>query len=166
MDDAESLALKILRTEKDPQLRRQAIQMLGVMEATGELAELYASVDGQETRADVIEALTIAEDTKGLFDILGLEQDTELRAAAIQGLAIIESQGAVDYMLEIYPNASREEKQAIIESMMIMDNTQGLISLLEQEQDPDLKRQMLEMLAAVDSEESDEYLFKILENSN
>lgn len=166
MDDAEGLALRILRTETDPRLKRQAIQMLGVMDATGELADLYASVDGQETRADVIEALTIAEDTEGLYNILRLEQDTELRAAAIQGLAVTESPGAVDYLLGIYPNASPEEKGAVIESMMIMENSKALLGLLEQETDPELKRRMLQMLAAIDSGESDDYLFRMLEKPN
>jgi hypothetical protein len=89
-----------------------------------------------------------------------------LRAAAIQGLAVIESPGAVDYLLEIYPNASPEEKEAVIESMMIMENSKALLGLLEQETDPELKRRMLQMLAAIDSEESDEYLFRMLEKSN
>ena len=52
----------------------------------------------------------------------------------------------------------------LIESMMIMDDAAGLISLLQQENDPALKRQMMEMLTAMDSEAADEYLFEMLEN--
>jgi hypothetical protein len=48
--------------------------------------------------------------------------------------------------------------------MMIMENVEGLIKLIKTETDPDLKREMLQVLTLMDSEESDEYLFEMLEN--
>ena len=47
--------------------------------------------------------------------------------------------------------------------MMLMDNPEGLISLMKKETDPELKREMLQVLTMIDSEESDEYLFELLE---
>jgi tetratricopeptide (TPR) repeat protein len=164
MDEAEDLALKIVRTESDPELRRDAIHMLGVMEATEEMAALYASIDETELRKVVLESMMIADDTDGLIKVLQSEQDTELRAAAIQALAISDDDEAAQYLVTIYPDGSREEKEAVIQSMMIMENTQGLISLLKTETDPELKREMLQMLTIMDSEASDEYLFELLEN--
>ena len=63
----------------------------------------------------------------------------------------------------LYPGASREDKSAVIQSMMIMENPQAMISLMKQESDPDLKREMLQMLTIIDSEESRQYLFELLE---
>jgi HEAT repeat protein len=164
MDEAEDLALKIVRTETDPELRRNAIQMLGVMEATEEMAALYASIDETELRKAVLESMMIADDTDGIMKVLQSEQDTELRAAAIQALAMSDDEETARYLVTLYPDGSREEKEAVIQSMMIMENTQGLISLLKTETDPELKREMLQMLTTMDSEESDEYLFELLEN--
>jgi hypothetical protein len=164
MDEAEGLALKIVRTESDPELRRNAIQMLGVMEATEELAELYASIDETELRKVVLESMMIADDTDGLMKVLQSEQDTGLRAAAIQALAISADDEAAQYLVTLYPDGSREVKKAIIQAMMITENTQGLISLLKTETDQELKREMLQMLTTMDSEASDEYLFELLEN--
>jgi hypothetical protein len=65
----------------------------------------------------------------------------------------------------MYPGASREEKTAVIQSMMIMEDTEGLLNLLKQESDPELKREMLQMLTIMDSEESDQYLFEMLEKN-
>jgi restriction endonuclease Mrr len=67
--------------------------------------------------------------------------------------------------VKLYPDGSREEKTAVIHSMMIMENTEGLLSLLKQENDPELKREMLQMLTTMDSEETDEYLFELLEKN-
>jgi len=164
MDDAQDLALKIVRTETDIELRREAIHMLGVMEATGEMAELYASIEEMELRKAVLESMMIADDIDGLQKVLQTEKNAELRAQAIQMLAVSDDKNSAEYLVGLYPEASREEKQAVIQSMMIMENVQGLIGLLKAETDPELRREMLQMLTVMDSEESDEYLFEMLEN--
>ena len=164
MDNAEDLALKIVRTESDIELRLNAIHMLGIMEATRELAELYASIDETDLRKAVLQSMMIADDTEGLIKVLQSDQDPGLRAAAIQMLAVSDNEEAAQYLVTLYPEGSREEKEAVIQSMMIMEDTQGLISLLKTETDPELKREMLQMLTTMDSEESDEYLFELLEN--
>lgn len=165
MDEAKPLALTILRTEKDPELQKQAIQVLGIMEATEELGELYSSMTTRESRVAILEAMAIAEDTDGLMKVLETEQDEDLRAAAIQSLAISEGDGVAEKLVSIYPNASREEKSAVIQSMMIMDDADALLSLMKTEQDPELKREMMQMLTIMDSEEANEYLFEMLEKN-
>jgi HEAT repeat protein len=165
MDDAEDLALKILRNEKDPVLQREAIQVLGVMDATTELVGLYGDLDDRESRIAVLEAMAIADNNEALLKILQTEQDPELRAAAITALAVSDGDSAADYLVTLYPDASRREKTAVIESMMIMDNSEGLLNLLKQESDPDLQREMLQILTTMDSEASDEYLFEMLEKN-
>ena len=163
MDDAEDLAMKIVRTETDVNLRRDAIHMLGVMEATEAMAELYASIDQKELRKQVLESMMIADDIDGLQKVLQTENDEDMRAQAIQMLAVSDDGAAADYLVGLYPKASRTEKKALIESMMIMENTQGLIGLMKTETDPELKRQMLQMLTIMDSEEAEQYLFEMLE---
>jgi len=165
MDDASELAAKILQTETDPELQQQAIQVLGIMDATEQLGELYASMTDRESRMAILQAMSISDDSDGLYKILQTEQDAELRSAAIQGLAINGEEKATDYLVAMYPGASREEKTAVIQSMMIMEDTEGLINLLKQESDPELKREMLQMLTIMDSEESDQYLFEMLEKN-
>ncbi len=163
MDDAEDLAMKIVRTESDSGLRRDAIHVLGVMEATEAMAELYASIGEKELRKQVLESMMVADDIEGLQKVLQTETDEELRAQAIQMLAVSDDDDAAEYLVELYPRASRTEKQAVIQSMMIMENAEGLIGLMKTETDPELKRQMLQMLTIMDSEESDQYLFDMLE---
>jgi hypothetical protein len=107
--------------------------------------------------------MMIADDIDGLKKVLQSEKDEELRAQAIQMLAVSGDDDAAQYLVGLYPNASRTEKQAIIQSMMIMDDAEGLISLMKTETDPELKREMLELLTIMDSEESDRYLFEMLE---
>ena len=158
--------IRFLKTEKDPELQREIIHALGAMEATEELDDLYSSLTNPETRVAVLEALAMADDSEGLIKILKVEKDSILRAAAIHSLSVNGDTAGMEYLLSLYPNGSHTEKTAVIESMMVMDNAQGLINLLEQETDPRLKRQMIEMLTVMDSPESDEYLFKLLESKS
>jgi tetratricopeptide (TPR) repeat protein len=138
------------RNSNDPELQIDAIHMLGTLDASSELQSLYPSLQSSEARVALIEALSILEsltlmdDAEGLaLKILRTETDPELKRQAIQVLGIMDSESASAYLLELYPGGSRDEKAAIVESMMIMENTQGLLSLLEQEDDPELKRQMI-----------------------
>ena len=138
--------------------------MLGVMEATEEMGALYASIEQMELRKLILESMMIADDTEGLQKVLKSEKNDELRAQAIQMLAISDDEDAGRYLVELYPQGSRTEKKAVIQSMMIMENVEGLIELLKTETDPELKREMLQMLTLMDSEASDKYLFEMLEN--
>ena len=163
MDDAQDLALKIVRTETNTELRREAIHMLGVMEATEEMGALYANIDQMELRKVILESMMVADDIDGLQKVLASETNEELRSQAIQMLAVSDDESAAEYLVGLYPNGSRAEKEAVIQSMMIMDNVEGLISLMKTETDPELKREMLQMLTMMDSEEADQYLFEMLE---
>jgi len=162
--DAVPLALKILRNETDPELQSDAIEVLGDLEATEELSSLYANLTSNEARETVLESLAKADDSAGVIRILETERDPELRAVAIEALATIDDPETTEYLLNLYPQGSEDEKIAVIEAMLIQDNVQGLIGLMKQENNPEMKKEMLEALSHMDSEESDEYLFDLLEN--
>jgi len=158
--------IRFLKTEKDPELQREIIYALGAMDATEELDDLYSSMTDPETRVAVLEALAMADDSEALIRILKVEKDPNLRAAAIHSLSVNGDTAGVEYLLSLYPGGSHTEKTAVIESMMVMDDAQGLINLLGQESDPRLRRQMIEVLTMMDSPESNEYLFELLENKS
>ena len=80
-------------------------------------------------------------------------------------LAVSGDRQASEYLVSIYPEASRGDKGAIIEAMLIMGDAKGLIGLLQAESDPGLKREMMQMLSHMDSEEAENYLFELLEKN-
>lgn len=162
--DEQGNLIRFLKSENDPELQREIIYALGAMEATDELDDLYNSMTDPQTRVAILESLAIADDTEALIKILQAEKDSTLRAAAIHSLSVNGDSAGADYLVSLYPNGTRTEKSAIIESMMVMDNAQGLIGLLKLESDPKLRREMVQMLTMMDTDESSEYLFELLEN--
>lgn len=164
VDDAEELVSKIVRAETNEDLRRTGIQMLGVLEATGKINELYGAVDEVEFRKALLESMMIADDAEGLMEVLKTETDPEMRTTAIQALAVSGGKAAAQYLTSLYPDGTDNEKHALIQSMLIMDHAKGLIDLLETETDADMTREILQMLSLMDSKEANEYLFEMLEN--
>ena len=164
MDNAQDLVMKIISTETNPELQRQAIHVLGIIDGSEHLAELYKELADRESRKAVLEAMSMADDSEGLLTVLQSEQDEELRTTAIHSLAIVGDERAAENLSTLYANGSSEEKSAVIESMLIMGDAEVLLGLLKQETDPEMKRKMLQILTLMDSEESDEYLFELLEN--
>ena len=158
------LLLDMLKTEDNPELQTEIIHALGIMDATEQVATLYTSLEGFELRKTALESMMIADDTSGLIQVLESENNVELRAVAMEMLAVNGDKASAEYLVGLYPGGTQKEKTAIIQSMMIMDNAKGLIDLMKTETDPELKREILQNLVAIDSEESDEYLFKMLEN--
>ena len=50
--------------------------------------------------------------------------------------------------------------------MMISDDAKGLLDMVKNEKDPGLRREMLQIMMVMGTEESDEYLFELLEKQN
>ena len=127
--------------------------------------DLYADIQDIETRSMVLHSMAIGEDVEGIIRIMRSEQNPDLRAIALQSLAISDDDDAAEFMVEMYPDATAMEKSAIIQAMMIMEDAERLIELMRQEQDSQAKRQMLQALSMMDSEEATDYLFEMMEES-
>ena len=165
VDNASDFAMHVVQTEQDPELRRSAIHLLGINEQTEQLAEVYGSLDDREARTAALEAMMIADDIDGLMKVLDTETDPGLRTAAINNLAVTGEPAVSEHFVSHYGSASHDDKQAIIQAMLISDDAEGMLKLMEQEQDPGLRKQMVQMLALMDSEASEEYLFELLEKN-
>ena len=162
-DEGEELAIRIARTETDVELRRMAIQTLGIMGVEDVLADLYADIQDLETRSMILHSMAIAEDVDGIIQVMGDEKNPELRAAAINSLAISDDDVAADFLVEMYPGAVANEKSSIIRALMIMEDAEGLIELMRHEQDREIKREMLQTLSLMDSDEATDFLFELME---
>ena len=67
--------LAVARTEKSPELRRDAIRHLGMMGARNELREMYKASPDPETREAVIQGMMMNGDSQGLVEIARTEKD-------------------------------------------------------------------------------------------
>jgi len=157
--------LELVRTESDPELKEDAIHTLGVIEATDELEALYTSAASSEEKIMILDAYSITGRAGLLIDVARNETDPEIREQAIHGLAISDDRNAAGVLLEIYQTtSSRAVKESVLSALMVHDAADELIQIYRMETDPELKREAVQMLSHMDSNEVEELLIEILEN--
>lgn len=96
--------LEVAKTEKEPKLRRFAIQNLSTPRAatTGDaLAAIYAGEQEQEVKRAIIDALYSQKNVKALISIARSEKDGRMQQRILERLVNLKSPEANDYLMEI-----------------------------------------------------------------
>lgn len=163
-DDADLLR-EIALTDSDRQLRERAVHALAIGGNTAILSALYAEAADAETRASIVSALGMLDSTELIEDILDRETDPELRAQAYRALGIQGSSRAGALLISQYSAATPVEKRSIIEALMISQSGEALFELFAQEDDPQLRRDILRTLTLIDDPETTERMLELLETS-
>ncbi len=84
----------LLKAEENPELQKDIIHTLGLMDATDALREIYPTLKDDETKAATLEAFFLAGDSQTLRQVLETETNPKLRKTAIQGIAMEDDEGA------------------------------------------------------------------------
>ncbi len=156
--------LAVARDAKDP-LQNQAINLLGAMQAREELKQLYQGAGSGELRQTILNALGIAGAVDTLVDIAKRETNPELRAAAIRGLGIGGGPKGAEALRAMYAGTSDAGvRRAVIEALFLQNNARALIETFRAEKDRDLRREIVQRLSQMRSEEATQFLEKIYSN--
>jgi HEAT repeat protein len=132
------------------------------MEAAQELRQLYRAETSPALRLVILDGLAVAEDVPTLVEIAGEEKEPALRRKAIEGLGINDSPQATAALKALYSaNADAGVRRAVIEGLFVQDNARALIELFRAEKDPALRKQIVERLGNMDSDEAMDFLGKL-----
>ncbi len=155
--------LEAARTEQDPELRRDAIHLLGAMGARDELWALYSSDAAVGIRRAALEALGVAGAHERLLEVAKTEKDLDLRVDAIRALGMFGGPSRSDVVLEVYRAGTEPRaREAALEALFIQGNANALITIARTEKDPALKKKAVSQLALLPSDEAKAYLLEIL----
>jgi HEAT repeat protein len=153
------------RTEQNPVLVKSAVQSLGAMGATSELATLYRDTKSKETKSAIIGAL-VAAGPKGselLGNIAKTEQDPELRSKAIRNLGVTGGAAAAPTLVAAYQSSSdAASKKAALDGLFISGDAHDLVELARAEKDPALKQAIVSKLSVMHNKEATDYMMEIL----
>ncbi len=129
----------------------EAVEMLGVMDAMDELRKLLETRGSSES---LVEAYVIADDFESLLGIAMDGSNPEVQIQAIEGIGIVGGNEANAALLEIYQGTEDEDvRESAMDGMLIADYDEGLLQLYRASNDPAEKRDLLEYLTMMDSEE-------------
>ncbi len=159
---AEEQIIAAARGEKDPAVRREAIELLGPIGANEELRRLYRGADAA-TKKQLLDGLAVAGDVEALTGIARDENEAgPLRREAVEGLGISDSPQATAALKSLYTGSTDPGiRQSAIEGLFIQDNAKALIELYRGEKDQRLRREIIQHLSNMESPEAEAFLLKI-----
>lgn len=135
---ASAFLLRVARTDRDNDVKAQAIHRLGQFDTeqiVDELMKIYASDRVEDVRQGVLHALSQMANARAharLLEIARSGDDIESRVQAIHWLGRRGEPGTLDELMSIY-NADRntEIRQTVLHSLSQMDDTRAQAKLLE-----------------------------------
>lgn len=96
--------LGLAKTEKSPELRKEAIRTLGMIgrERSGDaLVSLWASETDRSVKQAILDGLFMQQNAKVLVDLARKESDMTIKKELVNRLAMMHSKEATEYMMEV-----------------------------------------------------------------
>jgi HEAT repeat protein len=155
--------LAVAKTETAPELRSEAVQQLGVMNAGAELNDLYRTETSPEVKQRILHAMFVGGQSDKLIELAKGERDPELRKTAIRNLGLMKRAGTAEALTAIYgSDSSIEVRKAVITALFIQNNARQLVELARAEKNPEMKKEIVSKLSIMKSKEATDYLMELL----
>ncbi|MCH8100081.1 MAG: HEAT repeat domain-containing protein [Proteobacteria bacterium] len=128
-----------------------AVDVLAVMGAHAELHELRLHTGPSEA---LIEAYAVSGDFEALRDLALDSSDLELQTHAIEAMGIVGGDQVQATLVEIYRGSSSEDiREAALDGMLISDSDEAVLELYRSSSDPAEKKELLEYLVIMGSDD-------------
>ncbi|MGI9239069.1 MAG: HEAT repeat domain-containing protein [Woeseiaceae bacterium] len=128
-----------------------AVDMLGAMGARDELRELRSRAGVSDA---LIDAYAISGDFDSLRELAMDDSDADLQTQAIEALGIVGGDQVESTLLEIYRNAASDDvREAALDGMMISGHDVGMLELYRASNDAAEKKELLEYLVMMGSDD-------------
>ena len=155
--------LAVARTEKSPELRKEAIRYLGMMGGRAELLEFYKSSPDPETRAAAVGAMLLCGCAHELAEIAQTEKDPAVLDKAINTLGLVGGAESLTTLSKLYgTQADVSTKKKVINALFLHGAGKEMVSLARKETNPELKKALIEKMSLMSSPEITEYMMEIL----
>lgn len=154
--------LTAAKTEKNPEMRHEAVRQLGVMGAGDDLWQLYQIESSQDIKREIIRALFVGGQADRLTALAQTEKDAELRREAIRSLGLVGSRTA-DTLTSLYEKEkSVDIRKEIMNAFFLQGNAKALVNIARGEKDPELRKTAVEKLSLMNSKDATDFMLEIL----
>jgi HEAT repeat protein len=160
--DTEHL-LVAAKTEQNPELRREAIDQLGNMQASNELAQLYTSESNFEWKERILRSLSRSQNAVKILEVARTDRDSRLRLVAVRSLHGMRKEVTPDDLVALYGTEPEVSVRAgILDALFSHNAVKQIVEVTRKETDPELKRRAVQRLANSKSKEATDYLVELL----
>jgi tetratricopeptide (TPR) repeat protein len=157
--------VQIAKTEKNPELRYQAIGALREVDGQPELWQIYQSETTPEGKEILIGCMRENGNMDKLVEVARTDKDPKVRMAAMHAIASQRAGNPSAALVSVYTaEQDQQVKQSIVNSLAGARNGKALVDLARAEKDIKLKLRIVEQLSnmAKYSKEAQDYLQEIL----
>jgi hypothetical protein len=167
-DEAMNVVFDAARNAREPELRSEAIRMLGISgekNAIERLVDIYSNSKDAEEKEDVIEAWLIADRKDLVLKSARGETDPALRRKAIEALGAMEASQELRELFET--TQDNGNRRAIIQSLGVAGNTNALASIAGNANLPEKERiEAMHALGVAGDEGGDKALADLYAKAN
>lgn len=158
-DDVAALA----RTEKNPELRREAIRYLGMMGGRAELLEFYKNSPDAETREAAVGAMLLCGCAHELAEIVQTEKDPNVLDKAINTLGLVGGDESLATLTKVYNSqADLSVKKKVVNALFLHGAGKEMVALARKETNPELRKALIQKMSLMSSPEISDYMMEIL----
>lgn len=149
--------------EEAPELRAEAVHLLGAMGGHEELWQLYQKESVVDVKKQILRAMFVGGNAARLIELASTEQNPELKLTAVRNLGIMGSSRTGEALVAIYGREEDPEiKRAAVQALFVQGNAEALVALARKEVDPEMKREIVRKLSLMDSQVALDYLLELL----
>jgi len=154
--------LQAAKSEKNPELRVEAIQQLGISGGQSELWQLYQNERSVEVKESILRSMFIGGNVDRLIELARTEKDPRLRKAAIHSLGIMGERTGPALASMYAAESDAAIRGEIVNALFIQGNARALVDLARKETNPETKKAIVSKLAVMGSKEGAEYVMELL----
>ena len=160
--DSEHL-LAAARSESHPELRREAIDLLGLMQAPNEMAQLYAAESAFEWKDRILKAMSRGQNAATILEIARTDKDSRLRLTAVRSLGGMKKEGSAGDLVALYAiEPETSVRNGILDALFSQGSVKQIVEVARKESDPELKRRAVQRLSNMKSKEATDFLVELL----
>jgi HEAT repeat protein len=161
-DAALDSVVDVARTSKDPELREEAIRMLGVSgeeRAIKRLGELYASSKDVREKRAIIQAWLVADRKDLILASARDESDPTVRRQAIEALGALDAASELKQLFDSTHDAANQ--RAIIQALGVAGDVKSLAAIAESQQSDEVRVEAIHALGVAGDEGGNAALLRL-----
>jgi HEAT repeat protein len=158
--------LAAAKSEKDTELRIEAIHQLGMMNDRDDIWQLYQAETSVDVKKEILKSIWQSGDVDRVSQLAMSEKDPSLRMAAINDLGMMDRRNGSkgeDTLLQIYASDTNPDvRKKVVGALFISNDAKALVTLAKKETDPEMKKKIVSDLSMMKSPDATAYLLELL----
>jgi len=161
------MVVDVAKTSTDPELREEAVRMLGVSgdeHAIARLRDLYASSKEPREKRAIIQAWLVADRKDLILASARTETDETVRRQAIEALGAMDASSELKQLFDSTKDAANQ--RAIIQALGVAGNVKALTEIAESQQPDNVRIEAIHALGVAGDEGGSSALVKLYPKAN